>query len=321
MSAHRAVLLALFVVVGTLVVPVTATSDYRADGTDARVETLNDSAGTGVAAAPNGSNNTSLGLEISAFMQTSAAEVGGAVETGMWTAEFNETSNRSVRVRLVERRTRELRSELTDLQERKQELIAQRDSANVSDTAYQAKLSYLLGRIDALQTAINATAPRARAVNANVEAVAELRTKVRNLTGPEIAAIARNVTGVSAGHAGPGNGTGVGNGQNGNGQNGVGNGQSGVDAGENGVGNGQNGVGSGQNGVGDGTDAGQNGPANTQNGTDVGQNSTGEGRSGVNGGASNVGAAGASSGNSTAPVGTAGASSGDSGPTVSHSPV
>jgi hypothetical protein len=119
----------------------------------------------------------------------------------MWTAAFNSTDNQSARVRLVERQTADLRERLAELQERRQELLAERNATNVSEAAYKAKIGRLVGRINALQAAINATAVRAEAVGANVETVTSLRTDARNLTGPEISSVARNLSGVGLGNA------------------------------------------------------------------------------------------------------------------------
>lgn len=229
MSLYRALLLALFVVGGAVTAGVAAgatvhdgaddTADRDGavrsggavpadvDGVDVRSRA--DSVRTGAAAqdaANNSTGGSSLGADISAFMQASASEVDGAVETGMWGAAFNDTENRSERVRLVERRTEELNSTLAELRERKAELVAERAAGNVSEAAYKAKLSGLIGRINALESAIDATADRAEEVGATPEALGTLRAATANLSGPELATVARNLTGVGTTPVAPGNG-------------------------------------------------------------------------------------------------------------------
>ncbi|WP_137284789.1 DUF7096 domain-containing protein [Halorussus salinisoli] len=249
MTLYRVVLLALFVVGGGLTaaaVPAGATTDAGVDATpDVATPGTADAAEPGVvladvrqaSTANNSTDNASLGADISSFMQSSTAEVGGAVETGMWNASFNSTENQSRRVQLVERRTDELRTELDDLRERKAELVAEREEGNVSETAYKAKVSRLLGQINALESAIGATTKRAEKVNADTQALGELRTETENLTGPEISAVARSVTGIEAGN-------GVGNGERGP-PGGVGNGNDAAGA--------SNGTTGPSNGVGNGT--------------------------------------------------------------------
>ncbi|UPW01172.1 hypothetical protein M0R88_03485 [Halorussus gelatinilyticus] len=277
MSLYRVALVALFVVSGALVVAVPAGA--TASGPEATTAgAAAPTPGVGLAdarpavpaaAAPNNTTaNSSLGTDISSFMQSSAAEVGGAVETGMWTAAFNGTENQSVRVELVETRTSQLRKELADLRQRRAELVAQRKAGNISRTAYKAKMSRLVGEIDALRSAIDTTTNRAEQVNANVEALGNLRSETKNLTGPEIAAVARNVTGVGVGEGerGPPNGVGEGNG------NGVSKGNgSGVGEGNgNGNGNAANAAGEGANGTMPGNAGNGNGVAGEGNRSGVG---------------------------------------------------
>lgn len=239
MSPYRAVLLALFVVGGALVAAAPAGATAHDDGAASQVVAptgdrvdLSDArpapSATGAAAA-NNSTNSPLGTDISSFMQSNAAEVDGTVETGMWSAAFDGTENESVRSELVEMRTAELRERLTELRERRGELVAAREAGNVSETAYRAQMGRLLGDINALKSAIDVTTTSAQEVNAsggmsanvetngnveanaNVEALAGLRAEAENLSGPEVAAVARNVTGVGNGERGPPNGVGNGN--------------------------------------------------------------------------------------------------------------
>ncbi|UPV75095.1 hypothetical protein M0R89_03265 [Halorussus limi] len=304
MSPYRAVLLALFVVGGALsAAPVGATVHDGGEATPEIAAPTGDRVGladarpipavSDASTANNSTDNSSLGTDISSFMQSSAAEVDGAVETGMWSAAFNSTENRSVRVELVEKRTAELRKRLAQLRERRRELVAQREAGNLSETAYKAKVSRLLGEINSLQSAIDTTTKRAAEANANVEALGGLRTQAKNLTGPEIAAVAQNVTGVGDGRRGPPNGVGASAG-NGNGV-GAGNGSAaanGTTPGNGNPGNGNGAAGDG-NGVGNGiADAGNE--TGADNGTGVGNGNglgsgTGNGTGAGNGNGTAVG--------------------------------
>ncbi|NHN59915.1 MULTISPECIES: hypothetical protein [Halorussus] len=226
MSLYRALLLALIVVGGAVTAGVAAGATVH-DGAERVADDTADRDGAERTASPvpadvdaaevragaaaqdaanNSTGGSALGADISAFMQTSAAEVDGAVETGMWGAAFNGTENRSERVRLVERRTEELNSTLAELRERKAELVAERAAGNASEAAYKAKISGLVGRINALESAVDATADRAEEVGVDPEALGTLRTATANLSGPELAAVARNVTGVGTTPVAPGNG-------------------------------------------------------------------------------------------------------------------
>ena len=305
MSLYRALLLALFVVGGAVTAGVAAGATIHdsgervadrlvghdgAESTGGGSPASGDPADVRTADVQDGATNnttggSSLGADISAFMQASASEVDGAVDNGMWTAAFNDTENRSKRVQLVESRTQKLRSTLAELRERKAELVAERAAGNVSETAYKAKLSGLVGRINALESSINVTSDRAEKVGANVEALGRLRAATANLTGPQLASVARNVTGVAAAPVTPGNGRqGPPNGANGTGDgNGLGVGN-GTDVGNGtGVGNGGGPNASEGNGVGNAT--GANGNASASNAGGDGQNAgNGNGAAGQNNG-------------------------------------
>lgn len=216
MSAYRAVLLAMVVVgaAGSAVLPaagavgsVDATVDERS-GVDGNAVERSAVAASVESSNESNTTNASLGTDISSFMQSSVSEASGAVDTGMWSAEFDATANRSARVTLVDRKTEEMRTELESLREQKQELLDAREAGEVSQTAFHARMSSLIGRIDALESSLDATTARARSVNASVAGLDQLRTDLENVSGPEIAAVARNTSGVGvgAGLQGDGNG-------------------------------------------------------------------------------------------------------------------
>lgn len=154
-----------------------------------------DSSATRAGAATNGSTNSTMGTEISAFMQSSSASADGSVDDGMFGAAYNDT-NETDRAALVNERTETLEKRAAALETRKERLIA--NEGNMSDVAYQARMSALVSRIEALYDAINRTATFANESGANVTKVETLRSEAANLTGPEVSRIARNVSGVTA---------------------------------------------------------------------------------------------------------------------------
>lgn len=250
MSALRAVLLASLVA-GWLVVPVLAMPSVASDGEirpDARA----------LMAQANNSSEVSVGQQISGFMQQQASQADGAVETGMWSAAYENAADESARAGLVNQRTAELADEVRALQAERRELIAAKQAGEISNLEFRSRMSGLAGQYASLLAAINETDPRAREVGANVTAVEDLRSDAAKAAGPEVAAAAGNAVVSPPGlvdnsTAGPpadtpgqngttdaatGSGNAVGNG-NGDG-NGVGNGD-GVGNGigdENGIGNG-----------------------------------------------------------------------------------
>jgi len=157
---------------------------------------------------PNESNGSAVGTEVSAFMESSSESTNGSVDRGMFDAAYNE-SDADDRDDLVRNRTETLAARLERLEAEKQRLIERRDEMN--DVAYRARMSSLVTRIHELRTAINDTERKATETGVSTDELDRLRNATGNLTGPEVARIARNLSSVTPGPppgAGPPNETG-----------------------------------------------------------------------------------------------------------------
>ena len=151
--------------------------------------------------------NGTFGQQVSSFMQASAADVNSSVESGMWQASVNQTLDDSGDATpKIAGRTARLERKLQNLQNRSDELAAQRDE--LPAVAYTARASALREQIANLKADINNTAQTATRVGVNASRLDRLRTAARNATGPEIAASARNITDAPRGPPAdvPGNG-------------------------------------------------------------------------------------------------------------------
>lgn len=131
------------------------------------------------------SNNTTMGAQISSFMQTSAAETEGGVESGMWQAKF-ENAPSGQRDALVTKRVDSLEKRLQKLEARRAALL---DGENVT-MAERARAARLATRAESLRDAINGTARAADQAGVNTTKLDELRTRARNLTGEKTARLA-----------------------------------------------------------------------------------------------------------------------------------
>lgn len=133
-----------------------------------------------------------MGATISSFMQAHAAEAEGEVENRMFAAKFNDTAAER-RPELVTQRVSALRSRANELAERRDELLSAADGeVNVSE---RARAAHLAARIRGLQRAIDLTERAAVRAGVNVTALDELRLNARNLSGPEVAAMAGKIAG------------------------------------------------------------------------------------------------------------------------------
>jgi hypothetical protein len=141
----------------------------------------------------NNSSNRSMGGSFSTFTQSTAADANAEVEGGMWTAAFNGSGDNATRVQLVEGRTNALEARLDALQEQRQRLQERRDE--MSRVAYRAQLASLTSRLAALGSALNQTEDAAHEVGVNTTELDRIRQNASELTGPEIAEMARELGG------------------------------------------------------------------------------------------------------------------------------
>lgn len=140
-------------------------------------------------------NSTSMGSEVSTFMQSTAGETSESVEAGMWDAAYENSSDRR---RVVERRTASIDERLLELQERKQRTIRAYRNGSINRTEYLARMSRIVGELSALHESIEQTRQQANETGANMTAVEQLRTLTGTISGPELAAVARTIAGRSS---------------------------------------------------------------------------------------------------------------------------
>ncbi|MEF8773844.1 MAG: hypothetical protein V5A37_03900 [Halobacteriales archaeon] len=149
-------------------------------------------AGTSGSVAQPASNNSSMGSQVSSFMQSSAGETGGAVESGMWEAGVDDGN---VSEASVQRRADALQAQLASLEQRKRTLVERRRNGTIGDAEFRARMSRLVGRMAALNESIDALADRARAADVATADVRKLRQDARNVSGGAMASVARSMAG------------------------------------------------------------------------------------------------------------------------------
>ncbi len=133
--------------------------------------------------------NGSFGEQLSAFMQSSAVDANATVESGMWNAGVNASA---MPEREVTNRTAQLEQERQQLERKATQLQEKRDQ--LPTVAYTAQASALRERIRSLQKRIDGTERTAQRVGVNASALDRLRTQSANMSGPEVSAVARNIT-------------------------------------------------------------------------------------------------------------------------------
>ncbi|WP_254767090.1 ABC transporter C-terminal domain-containing protein [Salinilacihabitans rarus] len=176
MTASRAVVLVALIVVGLALAPAGAALDGATDD-----------------GGDEGTNETSMGAEVNTFMHSNTAGVDDAVEAGMFDASY-ERAAPDERAAVVSDRTRTLEAKL-DALEAERAALEEREG-DLPQPAYDARMTRLAVEISALERALNDTETRAVESGADPTEIRTLRGNVAELSGPEVAAVAKGIAGV-----------------------------------------------------------------------------------------------------------------------------
>lgn len=216
---QRTASLAVLVVAAMAVVAVPAAG--LAPGTIAGDQGVADDAtddgtnGTNAGTAANGTDDGAAppGSQLTGVVGVQKAEIEGEIQSRGFGIALNRSDNASARAAVVARQVTDLNATLERLRERKAELDAARENGTITEGEYRARIAEVGARIATVQRLANQTESAARDLpeaalrerGVNPDAIGELRRNARNLSGPEVAAIARGI-------AGPGAGKGLGRG-------------------------------------------------------------------------------------------------------------
>jgi hypothetical protein len=230
------------------------------------------------AQATNGTNATSAtnatlspGERLAGTVGVERAAVAGEIEGRAFGQRMAAADSNDSRAAIVAAQVGDLQTRLDELQAQRAALRAAYDNGSLSHGQFRARMAQLHAEQRALQWRANQTehvagqlpAETLQANGVNVTALNMVRSQAANLTGPQVAAMARSIAGPGAGHGmgGPpafaGNGTGMGPGGDGPGM-----GPGGPGMGPNGDGGPMGPAGDGDPGPTDGneTDGGPGGP-------------------------------------------------------------
>jgi len=132
-----------------------------------------------------------MGAQVSSFMQSSAADADSSVDRGMRQASVNQGAEPG---QAVEQRTSTLEDRLERLQDRADRLDAMHENGTIPEPAYNARASALRAQIANLQSDIDHARQIAQRHGVDESKLDRLRSDARNMTGPEVAEVARNIT-------------------------------------------------------------------------------------------------------------------------------
>lgn len=172
----------------------------------------------GVEAIQTADDDAELGVQVSSFAQASATDASESVDAGIWEIRANASANPGAEIR---NRTAALENRLERLEARTKQLEDRRE--NLSKAAYNARASALRVQVANIRSHVEQVNKTAARKGVNTTKLDELRGKAGNVTGPEVAQAARNITDPPRGPPGnngdpgppsekPGRGNGNGNG-------------------------------------------------------------------------------------------------------------
>lgn len=160
------------------------------------------------------------GARLAGVLGAQQEEIKGEVEYRSFGHAIAAARSNGSKARIVANNTDQLQERLQQMEDRLETLNESLENGSISKGAYNAKATRLSAQIQTTERLLNRTADTARMLppqarmehGVNVTQLDHLRSQVRNLSGPEVAAIARQMAGPGVGQqmgprSGPPNGT------------------------------------------------------------------------------------------------------------------
>lgn len=165
------------------------------------------SGGGGAPAAAATNDSLAPGERLSGVVGAERAAVNGEVASRSFGQRIGAADSNDSRAAVVGDEIDSLQSRLADLRAQRDELQAAHENGSISQGEYRSRLAQLHAEQRALQRLANDTeavagqlpAETLEANGVNVTALQTIRTDAANLTGPEVAALARDISGPNAG--------------------------------------------------------------------------------------------------------------------------
>lgn len=213
MNTTATLLIVALLTVGAAVLPAAAVShpaasDPAVSGT-AVSGTAAGSAGVSTTNEARGGPDDSVspGDRLSAAVGVGAAELEGELSERAFGLRVARANSDGAKAGVVADQQASIEERLTELEERKAALQAARENGSISEGRYRAEMAQLAAETRTVERLANATQRTAAGLPADVleskgvdvEAIRTLKEEARNLTGPEVAEIARSIAGRDVG--------------------------------------------------------------------------------------------------------------------------
>lgn len=206
MTRRAAPIMALVLIVSTVAaVPVTGAATH---GTDTEATTAAFAAASQTEnETTNDSTNVTPGGQLMGVIGVQQSELDGEIEERTFGLKIAAAASNESKAAVVAEQVEDLQAKVENLTERKQELKEAHQNGSISDAKYSTEMAKLAAETKTVERLANATANVSEGLpesllaekGINVTAIQTLRTDAENLTGPEVAAIARSIAGPNVG--------------------------------------------------------------------------------------------------------------------------
>lgn len=205
---RSALALAVLVVAGAFVLPVSATAP-AATGTPAAVDVAGDFFSTNETETRGDEESVAPGERLAGIIGVQGAEVRGEVESRSFAVEVDRAEGNNSKAAVVAAQYDTNAERLAQLRERQQELTRAYENGSLSRGQYAAQMAQLTAQIRTVQRLTNQTEATAQqlpaeSLNAKGVDVGKIRTlkqEAGSMTGPEVSALARGIAGPNVGNA------------------------------------------------------------------------------------------------------------------------
>lgn len=193
---HTVLLVAVLVVVG-FGAPAVVASPGAAPADAGGSQTVQEADGNETA------NETAPGARLAGVVNVQGAEVEGEVAERSFGLKIAAAKSNASKASVIANQTGDLSERVTELRDRKQELQAAREAGEISQGQYRAEMARIAAELSTANRLLNRTADEAKELpssaleDAGVDpaSIERLQQAAGNLSGPEIAEIARDIGG------------------------------------------------------------------------------------------------------------------------------
>jgi hypothetical protein len=152
-------------------------------------------------------NETRPGVRLAASVAVQHQELQGEIEHRSFGLEVAAAATNDSKAQVLNRTQQHLESGITELEQEQAQLNASLANGTISESQYQVRMSALVTKTSNLERMANSTSQTAETLpnetleanGVNVSALMHIRTQAHNMTGPETAAMARQIAGNSVG--------------------------------------------------------------------------------------------------------------------------